>query len=912
MRKKERRERRQSRRQKVKKKRSKKKVKWIRKGRRKQTTWVDYDPEEAAIRDAVPPPLERAQQSDSSDSSDDEVDSDGDDSSIDSPPPLLPRASHDDKKCAGLEQPTLDTGQPVTGKSKEQHRKENKFKRKAKQVAKSMAGVAAAYWATHEGQFNIPTPKAAPKHYRGQMCPSGLALDHPAAQVLLDYAHGGCPVNTGAPWSREMMEAAIEKGPHVSALDEAAMEQLQQEVEAKVESGQCRIVEWDDIKDMPPEQLKISPIAMIPHKSRLFRAILDLSFGIKLQSGEQVPSVNESSVKTAPKGAIDQMGQGLNRIIHAMAQAAPDEKVFMAKWDIKDGFWRLDCQQDEEWNFAYVLPQKEGMPVKLVVPTSLQMGWIESPPYFCAASETGRDVAEQYAETPVGSLENHKFIAHSLHGEDYDSFQGNEGLQGLRYAIEVYVDDYISLVIPRTKDDLKHVANAVMKGIHDVFPPDEADTNDAISYKKLLKQEAMWALTKDILGFTFDGEEKTLWLEAPKREKLLTTLQQWLKQARRTNQGIPFDEFQSTIAKLRHAFISIPSGKGLLSPCNTVLRLQPKFVSLKHNAHLCQAIDDCKTLLRESTLAPTRCSELVSAWPDYVGVKDASGHGVGGIIIGENKSCVPTVFRFEWPEDIKQEIVSDSNPKGKLTNSDLECAGLLMLWLVMEDVCSIQSGDHVALFSDNAPTVAWATRLAAKSSLVAGQLIRALALRLKVMKASPLSTLHISGVQNAMTDIPSRSFGTPPKWHCQTENDLLTMFNSKFPLPNQASWTGYQVGSKISTLVLSVLRMQLTTLEEWCQLPKRGKHIGVVGSPSSHLWDWTLTYRTPRTATESEHSRDLRQSSEAGCSIKEIKSELLRLVALSQPLERRVLWPMESIQPSAQPQASSTLESKRC
>ena len=89
---------------------------------------------------------------------------------------------------------------------------------------------------------------------------------------------------------------------------------------------------------------------------------------------------------------------------------------------------------------------------------------------------------------------------------------------------------------------------------------------------------------------------------------------------------------------------------------------------------------------------------------------------------------MPTVFRFEWPEDIKQEIVSDSNPKGKLTNLDLGWAGLLMLLLVMEDVCSIQSGDHVALFSDNAPTVAWARRLAVKSSLVAGQLIRALAI----------------------------------------------------------------------------------------------------------------------------------------------------------------------------------------
>ena len=768
-----------------------------------------------------------------------------------------------------------------------------------------------SYWANHQGLYNIPTPKMAPSKFCGQMCPTGLALDHPAAQVLLDYAHRGCPVNTGAPWTKEMLEAAIEKGPHVSALDEAAMEQLQQEVQAKAEIGQCKIVKWDDIKANPPEQLKISPIAMIPHKSRLFRAILDLSFGIKLQNGEQVPSVNESSVKTAPYGAINQLGQSLERVIHAMAQAKPDEKVFMAKWDIKDGFWRLDCQQDEEWNFAYVLPQKEGMPIKLVVPTSLQMGWIESPPYFCAASETGRDVAQLYAEAPIGSLPNHKFIAHSLQGEDYNTFHGQDGVQGLKYAIEVYVDDYISLAIPRTKDDLRHVANAVMKGVHDVFPADEEDTNDPISYKKLLKEEAMWALTKDILGFTFDGENKTLMLEAPKREKLLVTLKQWLRQARKGKGGIPFDVFRSTIAQLRHAFISIPSGKGLLSPCNTIMRKNPRVVYLKDNQLLYQAISDCRTLLRESTVAPTKCAELVAAWPDFVGVKDASGHGIGGVIVGENKACVPTVFRYEWPQDIKDELVSDSNPTGKLTNSDLECAGLLMLWLVMEDVCSISSGDHVALFSDNAPTVAWARRLAAKSSVVAGQLIRALALRLKMMGASPLSTLHIAGVQNEMTDILSRSFGTPPKWHCQTNVELLTLYNPKFPL-KQGSWTVYRVGSKISTLVLSVLRMKDIPLDEWRRLPSRGEHIGVVGKPSSHLWDWTLTYRIPRTSIESEHSLDLQQSSERATSIKdETRSELLRLVALSQPLERRVPWPLESTQPSAQPLASFKPESKR-
>ena len=100
---------------------------------------------------------------------------------------------------------------------------------------------------------------------------------------------------------------------------------------------------WDDIKDNPPEELKVSPIAMIPHKSGAFRAILDLSFSIRLASGYDVPLVNESSVKTAPSGAIDQLGHSLMQIIHAVVQADKDAKIFMAKWDVKDGCWQLNC-----------------------------------------------------------------------------------------------------------------------------------------------------------------------------------------------------------------------------------------------------------------------------------------------------------------------------------------------------------------------------------------------------------------------------------------------------------------------------------------------------------------------------------------------------------------------------------------
>jgi hypothetical protein len=167
------------------------------------------------------------------------------------------------------------------------------------------------------------------------------------------------------------------------------------------------LVLWDSIKDNPPKELKISPIAAIPHKSKDFRSILDLSFRLRLKNGGVQTSVNDTTEKTAPAGAIDQIGECLSRIIHAFAEADDKAKIFMAKWDIKDGFWRMDCAAGEEWNFAYVLPQEEGEPITLVVPTSLQMGWVESPPYFCAATETSRDISTEYIKTEVNSLHRH-------------------------------------------------------------------------------------------------------------------------------------------------------------------------------------------------------------------------------------------------------------------------------------------------------------------------------------------------------------------------------------------------------------------------------------------------------------------------------------------------------------------------
>ena len=113
---------------------------------------------------------------------------------------------------------------------------------------------------------------------------------------------------------------------------------------------------------------------MVLHNSQKYWTILDLSFSLLLQDGSQVSLVIENTTKSATARALDQIGHSLSWIIHAFASTVVDEKVFMAKWDIKDGFWWLDCADEEEWNFAYVLPKHDSPSTQLVVPNSLQMG----------------------------------------------------------------------------------------------------------------------------------------------------------------------------------------------------------------------------------------------------------------------------------------------------------------------------------------------------------------------------------------------------------------------------------------------------------------------------------------------------------------------------------------------------------
>ena len=115
----------------------------------------------------------------------------------------------------------------------------------------------------------------------------------------------------------------------------------------------------------------------------------------------------------------------------------------------------MDCKVGEEWNFAYVLPQEPNEPTKLVIPTSLQIGWVESPPYICAATKTVRDIALDYCNTPIGSLPPHKFDKHLMGDEDYNALPTKAaGNDPCRYGLEVYVDDFMSIAISTSQEKL--------------------------------------------------------------------------------------------------------------------------------------------------------------------------------------------------------------------------------------------------------------------------------------------------------------------------------------------------------------------------------------------------------------------------------------------------------------------------
>jgi hypothetical protein len=369
--------------------------------------------------------------------------------------------------------------------------------------------------------------------FKGLIYPCNEVLDHQAGPHLLQYALDGCPVDCGDDWTLEQLEAAIRNGAHASANVPEAAEACKKEALEQVKEGLCRLVNWDDIKHNFPKNLKISPLAAVAHKSRVYRMILSLSFQL-LVNGNKLDSVNDSSNKSlAHQESMYKLGNVIPRIIWTMALSKDKTTPFMfTKVDLKYGYWRMAVNADDAWNFLYVLPGAGPTdPIQLVIPDALQMGWSKSPPFFCAATETARDIIDDKIRNnvilPEQPMEN---IMMDINWSTVNNLEPplttESDKQDFLQLIEVYINDFIGVIQSTNESHLRQFSRRVLDGITKVFPPPELSGSKMahpVSEKKLI-EDGIWDTQKRDPTVAIQGMARTIELPQRKCDELLLKL----------------------------------------------------------------------------------------------------------------------------------------------------------------------------------------------------------------------------------------------------------------------------------------------------------------------------------------------------------------------------------------------------
>jgi hypothetical protein len=302
---------------------------------------------------------------------------------------------------------------------------------------------------------------------------------------------------------------------------------------------------------------------------------------------------------------------------------------------------------------------------------------------------------------------------------------------------------------------------------------------------------------------------------------------------------------QALVGKLRHASVILPAAKGFFTPINAALRGNPKIIGLGQSSDVHSALEDLITLLRILSLRATHVDELVATLPRYVGYHDTAEEGAGGVWFSLTDHMPPLVWREVFPPDITSNVVTDANPMGGITNSDLELAAeVLAIGVILEQAPNITHAPLVTL-CDNTPTVSWVEKMAFKAKMpVAGRLLWGLAIMLHFWRAGRLTTVHVPGTDNIMADIASR----PAKAHklfrsptVLSNTDVCIAFDTHYPLPANQQWSGATIPPWLRSNVFGTLRGSRLALQQWMGLNvtsagKLGQHTvtATTAHPAAH------------------------------------------------------------------------------
>lgn len=147
----------------------------------------------------------------------------------------------------------------------------------------------------------------------------------------------------------------------------------------------------------------------------------------------------------------------LTKIVHADIRHGP---VKLIKVDIADGFYRVHLSPRHIPLLGVAFPPAPDGTQLIAFPLVLPMGWVESPPLFCVATETIADLANNSLQLGISSTPHRLSALANTPGAPFERRVVPTGPTGMATAapihllgprrkplkyVDVYVDDFIGL-----------------------------------------------------------------------------------------------------------------------------------------------------------------------------------------------------------------------------------------------------------------------------------------------------------------------------------------------------------------------------------------------------------------------------------------------------------------------------------
>ena len=566
--------------------------------------------------------------------------------------------------------------------------------------------------------------------------------------------------------------------------------------------------------------LRLSPLGVVPQHDRRPRLIVDYS-----DSG-----LNDDTVPMAPKEAM-QFGRALSRVLTTIVHADPRYgPVFLSKIDVADGFYRVWIQARDVAKLGVVLPTAPGCTPLVAFPLALPMGWIESPPYFTAFTETACDRANAMSRSQDPHLQAvHRLEvisatppvdqAIALPSAWRPTIQGTKRLPVSQ--VDVYVDDF--LLMAQTEHHKRKVLRSTLSAIDEVFrplmPSDPSERKEPASVKKMLKGYACWSTNKRILGWDIDSKALTLRLP-PHRLARLHTVLHWIQPP---HKRLSTKRWHQLLGELRSMAPAIPDARGLFSVLQDALQHTDGH-RVRINQRIYDVAADFEALLQTLHDQPTRLPELIPTAPSDVGACDACRHGMGGVWFDAlDPTAAPIVWRQAFPSKVSSALITSDHRKGTISISDLELMGMIAHKAVLTSTRDVQART-IWVAGDNVAAVAWSTKGSATSVAARAYLLRLDSLHQR-MHRYVARHHYIPGPVNVMADDASR------RWDL-SDSALLTHFNATYP--QARSWRMLTLPSELNAMLTGALFRQRPRNESL--LTAAPPPVGASGRPSAPAW----------------------------------------------------------------------------